>query len=227
MAAAAAVVAALALGIAGIVWLVQPDDPPAEETSALDGGEAGQAAGEPLAAPDPAASEPGELGEVPGRSGQPREDDGAAAVADMHSPEGYAALLDTLRGQSGATEVFRAVLYPEYASIDLPADAKTQRSDGWHYDSLDGSFEESTIKSTSDYERIDLAAVDPALLGKLLRRVAKLVDDPTSTYVIIEGKSTIFDDDGARISAYASNDYSESAYIATKLDGTLVRTVRP
>jgi hypothetical protein len=56
----------------------------------------------------------------------------------------------------------------------------------------------------------------------LVKQVSKLVEDPTSTYVIIRGRSTVFSDDGERILAHATDDYSENASIATRLAGTVV-----
>ena len=42
--------------------------------------------------------------------------------------------------------------------------------------------------------------------------------------VLINGQPTDpFPDDGVRIMAYASNEYGETAYLATRVDGSLVR----
>ena len=159
----------------------------------------------------------------PNVSGPPP--DGAdPGTPDVHSPEGYAELLDALRERTGSTKVFEAVLYPEYASLDVPVDGSSQREESLFYD---GELEDQNLKGTASERRIDLADIDPALLVRLLARARKLVDDPTSNYLIIRGRSTVFSDDGARIFAYASNEFSESAYIATRLDGTLVRRITP
>ncbi|MDO9456577.1 hypothetical protein [Nocardioides sp.] len=170
-------------------------------------------------ASDPTASDPfGDTGDLGG------VDDPAEPAVDVPpdvlSVEGYADLVAAVRDRTGSTRVFEAVLYLEYAVLDVPVDQSSLRKELLRWD---GELGDLGTKGRATEQRIDLAAVDPALLVRLVRRAARLVEDPTASYVIIRGRSTVFDDDGARIYAYASNEFGETAYLATRLDGTLVR----
>lgn len=140
---------------------------------------------------------------------------------DVLSPDGFADLVAAVEASTGTTVVFRAVLYPEYASVDVPVDptSKRQMSLSWN-----GELSDSDRLGTSSYERVDLADLDAEVFDGLLRKARKRVDEPTSTYVIIEGASSGRELD-ARILAYASNEYSEGAYVAATLDGTVTRVV--
>jgi eukaryotic-like serine/threonine-protein kinase len=159
---------------------------------------------------------------------QPAPEGGNAPVAvDEPAPgvltrDGLAALVDAVAEATGGTEVFRAVLYPEYASVAVPEDRTTarQRMLSWNGRELS----DNDFLGRSSYARVDLAAIDAGALTRLLRRVAVRVEDPTSRYVIVEGASTIFDEPD-RILAYATNEYSEGAYVVADLDGKVVRVV--
>ncbi len=144
-----------------------------------------------------------------------------AQPPDVLSPAGYADLVAAVREQTGSARVFEATLYPAYAVVDLPEDAKTQRERSFYWD---GELDD-TGTGKADGKRIDLAAIDPAALLRLSRKVRALVDEPSSYYVIIEGPSTVFPDDGTRIRAYANNEYSEGAYISADARGKVIRTV--
>ena len=119
--------------------------------------------------------------------------------------------------------MFEAVVYPDYAVVSVPVDASSLREESLRWDGTGLSGFGGAGTSTD--ERIDLADLDPTVLERLVARAARLVADADTTYVIVRGRSTVFADDGARISAYASNQYSETAYVAADLDGTVVRTV--
>ncbi|WP_148615551.1 hypothetical protein [Nocardioides rubriscoriae] len=146
------------------------------------------------------------------------------APPEVLSPGGYADLVAAVGRRTGGTQVFEAVLYPAYAVVTVPVDATSARSSSLYWD---GAFDDFGPSSTASSERVDLAEVDPAVLGRLVRRAEKLVEDPTTTYVIVRGRSTVFDDDGARVLAYATNQFNETGYLAARLDGTVVRRVVP
>lgn len=144
--------------------------------------------------------------------------------ADVLSESGFTELLGALEERTGSTLVFDATLYPEYASFVVPEDETTKRSRRLYWN---GELSDSDMLSTSTQERIDLAELKPQVFLRLLRRVKAMVDNPTSFYLIVRGKSTLFpDDDGARVLAYATNAYSEGAYIAADFSGKVVRKVR-
>ncbi len=143
---------------------------------------------------------------------------------DALSAEGIDQLRDDLVERTGGTEVFRAVIYPEYAVVDVPVDATSQREESLQWD---GDLEEFAGKGTASNARVDLADVDASVVAEAVATAKSLVEDPTMWYVIVEGPSTSLADDTAGITAYATNDYSESGFVELALDGTEVRRVTP
>lgn len=136
---------------------------------------------------------------------------------DVFSVSGYADLVDAVRTETGSTDVFDLVLYPEYAVITVPAGDSGGRALSYFWD---GDLQQ-TSKSTSSDTRFDLEVIDPEVVIRLVKKARRqLVDDPTSSYVIIRSPRDA--PDGAWLSAYASNEFSENGYLAATLDGTIV-----
>lgn len=140
------------------------------------------------------------------------------AVPDPLSASGLAELRADVAEHTGGTRVFRAVLYPAYASIELPVDRRTQRAETLYWDGdldLDGS------KGTATNGRVDLARVDADVVRRVVRTAKRLVEDPGTWYAVVDGPSTVFADDAVpRVTAYATNEYGESARVEVALDGT-------
>lgn len=134
---------------------------------------------------------------------------------DVLSKDGYQDLLDAVRNETGDTTAFSAVLYPTYAVVELPVDAKTQREEYWYWDGEE--LTNNDTKSTSSFPRTDLAEIDAALIVDLVEQVQTKVEDPTSWYAIVRAP----DSDRAVVWAYASNEYNESEYIGARRDGTI------
>jgi len=139
---------------------------------------------------------------------------------DVLSPDGYDDLVEAVRRQTGSTKIFEAVLYPDYASVDVPEDGTTQRERTFFWN---GELRDNDLTGKADQQRIDLEDFDVEVLVRLSMKVRALVDDPNAYYVILQGKSTIFPDDGTRIMAYAANEYNEGAYIAADETGKIIR----
>lgn len=135
----------------------------------------------------------------------------------LFTPGGFDDLRSALRQGTGSTEVFEATIYPEYASLGVPAEPTGQRALSYFYN---GELAEPS-KGRSSYERFDLARIDPQVMLRLVQKAKRLVEDPTSWYVIIRKPGPPFDN-GAWFSAYASNEFSESGYLQATLDGTIV-----
>lgn len=136
--------------------------------------------------------------------------------ARLLTPGGFERLLGSLDARLGSTEVFEAVLYPDYGVVTTPAEPSGPRSISYYYDGE--SLTEST-RSTSTERRYDLADVDPAVVARLTRRARALVDEPTTFYAIVRRPQ---DGGTAWITAYASNEFSETAFLSATLDGTVV-----
>lgn len=140
---------------------------------------------------------------------------------DAQSAEGLADLVDDVEERTGGSELFHAVIYPEYASVDLPVDARSQRYETSYWD---GDLSEDGSKGTSSYGRFDLADVDAQVMQDAIDVAKSLVEDPNSWYASIGTGFVSSGEKGGRptISAYASNEYSESVYVEVYFNGTEV-----
>lgn len=143
-------------------------------------------------------------GEAPGKSG-----------VNVHTVDGFTDLVDALREETGETFAYSAVLYPRYAVLEVPT-GTNDRYEDFYWDGADMS--RNDIKGTTTEEQFDLSLVDAQQLIDMLKQVRGRLDSPTSWYVIIGdyvGTET-------QISAYASNEFSETSYVVETLDGTVV-----
>jgi hypothetical protein len=127
---------------------------------------------------------------------------------------GYDDLVTAVEEATGSSAAFSAVLYPAYAVLDLPVNGTSRRQGSWYWN---GELSDNDSKGTSHYGRFDLRKVDPAVVVALVKKVRRLVEEPAAWYAIVRAP----DEDGAMIYAYASNEYSESAYLAARRDGTI------
>ncbi len=152
--------------------------------------------------------------------------DDDVAVADPAPVDvGFDALLDAMREDLDSTVVLEATVYDDYAVIAVPYtdDPADQRYVGYLW--RDGELEEWT-KGTSDDIRFDLAEVDDDLLPRMCAEVEALVEEPDTCYVIVRRP----DADDLRegwFSAYASNEFSQSAWAEFDLDGTVLERRPP
>lgn len=128
--------------------------------------------------------------------------------------EGFADLVEDLEEEHGSSEAFRAVVYPGYAVVEVPF-ADDERSVSYHWDTR---LDESS-KGTSTEQPFDLATIDPAGFDDMCDAVKKTVEDPEDCYLILEKPD---EPDGAWISAYTSNEFGQSSYIAFDLAGNEV-----
>ena len=146
----------------------------------------------------------------------PGESPGVGEVNAL-SAEGYAELIADLEEETGSSTVFEAVLYPKYAVLQVPVDDTTTR---YEYRYWDGSLDEASSKSTTDYSRFDLRDVDPEVIVGLVEEARSRVEDPTSWYAIVRMPDDEYDN-GTWISAYASNEYGESGYLGGDQAGNI------
>jgi hypothetical protein len=143
-------------------------------------------------------------GEAPGKNG-----------VNVHTVEGYNDMVDAVREKTGDAYAFSAVLYPRYAVLEVPT-GTNQRYEDFYWDGEE--LTANDIKGSTTDGQFDLSLIDPNQIITMLDEVRGRIDEPTSWYVII-GDHTNTE---AQISAYASNDFSETAYIVETLDGTVV-----
>ena len=136
---------------------------------------------------------------------------------DLTTAKGYDRLVREVEAKTGSTTVFGATIYAEYAVVEVPVDADSQRSLGYYYD---GGWQDWTGKGKATEERFDLSRIDGRTVAALVRRVRTKIEDPT-TYVIVNSQGR---DEGVCLSAYATNDFTETAYIDARCNGDVVFT---
>ncbi len=136
---------------------------------------------------------------------------------NLTTARGYDRLVREVEAKTRSTTVFGATIYPGYAVVEVPVDADSQRSFGYYYD---GDWQDWTGKGTATEERFDLSRIDGTTLASLVRKVSRKVEDPT-TYVIVNSRGR---DEGVCFSAYATNEFTETAYIDARCNGEVVFT---
>ena len=110
-------------------------------------------------------------GQAPGKSG-----------VNVHTVDGYNEMVDALRDETDATYTFTAVLYPRYASIQVPTGTNDRYQNFyWNGEEL----ELQDIKGTTDDGQVDLSLVDPQQMVDMLDTVRGRMDNPENWYVII------------------------------------------
>lgn len=139
-----------------------------------------------------------------------------AALGDLTSASGYDDFVAALTEKTGSSVVFNATIYPGYAVVEVPVDDSSQRAYGWYYD---GSWSDWTGRGTAEEERLDLADLDGATVAATLKKVARKIEDPDATYVLLNPAGRA---EGVCLSAYATNEYDETAYADATCDGRVV-----
>lgn len=142
------------------------------------------------------------------------------APPDVLSAKGWNDLKAGVKAATGGTEAFSVVLYPTYASVTAPVDATSDRAEMLYWD---GSFDGPGTKTTSTQKRFDMAAIRGESIVRLVAKAKKLVEDPTTWYVVMQAP----DFEGSSILAFASNDFNETGYIAADANGAVIRKNRP
>ncbi|GAA3543971.1 hypothetical protein [Nocardioides daeguensis] len=148
----------------------------------------------------------------------------APAADRPQSDKGFDALVAALKEERGSTLVRNAIIYPDYAVVDVPYkldDLTDEREISYYWN---GELSEST-KGTGDEETFDLADVDSSVLDGLCVQVKALVEDPTDCSIYIS-KPSPEDTTPEWIRASTSNEFNQSASIEFALDGTVIE-VRP
>lgn len=139
------------------------------------------------------------------------------SAADLTSAQGFDHLVADLQRKTGSTVVLVATVHPRHATLEVPDGKSAHGSVGWYYD---GTWRKWTGRGSSRGERIDLAELDGAVVAATVRKARRQVEAPTSTYVLVGAPGR---DRGTCLSAYATNDDDQTAYVDATCDGTVVR----
>jgi hypothetical protein len=105
------------------------------------------------------------------------------STVNLQTAEGWSQLVAAIEDETGTSEVYDVVVYPEYASINAVADEGAMR-----YVYRGGSFQLFNSPVTpAQGDPIDLADIDPDLIEGLPDRTAERQDMPEydSAYLII------------------------------------------
>lgn len=132
----------------------------------------------------------------------------------LHSAGGWRSFVAAVQSESGTTEVYDAVVYPEYAAVALVSGDGTERRVF-----RDGAFLDSfRVQTEAVGGRVDLAQIEPDVIAGLPQATADQlgVDTPTDAYLIINALPT-----EPRIIVYVQANGS-SQYRMYTLDGTPV-----
>lgn len=145
----------------------------------------------------------------------------AGAAYSLTGP-GIRAFLDLYRSTYDTTEVVDLVLYGDYAIVSVPVPGKA-RHEGLLYRNDSGFTDFGGIRANAPGTRIiDVATLNlRAMLRNIERARATLnVEDPTTTYVVIRHLASSGAPD---VNIYVSNEFRESGYLATTMDGQVER----
>lgn len=133
----------------------------------------------------------------------------------LHTADGFEEFLTLTKDRFGTTLVESAVLYPDYASVNLATKDDRRRTERWYFAK---GYEGEPSKGTrrEDDPLIDMAQVDTTALVRAIKRAPAVlgVEDVDTTYVILTDwqKQPAF-------MVYVSNEYHETGYWTFTLDG--------
>lgn len=153
------------------------------------------------------------------------DDEGDDEPAEPYALTGPAvrAFLATYQQKFGTTRVVDLTMYDEYAIVRVPVPGKN-RNTGWLYRPGQGWSDFGGVTANFPGSAlVDIRELDvPALMRNIDRARRTLnVEDHNLTYVNIDYRPQF--DDAVNVNIYVSNEYHESGYLATTLDGRVER----
>jgi hypothetical protein len=159
-------------------------------------------------------------------SAEPSVDDPATpaptgAAYSLTGP-GVRAFLALYRERFGTSQVIDLTMYGDYVIVDVPVPGKA-RHEGWLY--REGGFT-SFGGIMANFPGSQPVDVDHLAVPELMRNVALArttlnVESPDTTYVIVRHIASA--DEVPSVDIHVSNEFHESGYLATRLDGTVER----
>jgi hypothetical protein len=136
---------------------------------------------------------------------------------------GIRAFLQAYQERFGTTEVVDLTMYGDYVVVQVPIAGKA-RHEGWLYRSGKGWTSFGGVSANFPGARpVDTTRLAiRALVGNIeTARTTLNVEDPTTTYVIVRQYTP--GDVVPSVDIHVANDFSESGYLATTLDGKIDR----
>jgi actin-like ATPase involved in cell morphogenesis len=138
--------------------------------------------------------------------------------------------LDGLEGvEEGPANVYRLVLYPDYASADLQVPGEPTHIDGWMWREGQVTGGEPAVAVMYEDDMLvaslfPLSEIDSAVIPGIVERTLQECGEGLAlSHVIIE-RATDFTEQPqpVQILVYADNDYGDGGYFSFTLDGTLI-----
>jgi hypothetical protein len=136
---------------------------------------------------------------------------------------GIRSFLARYQAQFHTSEVVDLTMYDDYVVVQVPVQGKA-RHEGWLYRNDSGFTSFGGI--TANFPGAVPVDTRRLALGPLLRNIARArttlaVEEPTTTYVIVRFYRGA--DEAPSVDIHVSNDFQESGYLATTLDGSVER----
>ncbi|MEU8100224.1 protein kinase domain-containing protein [Streptomyces rubiginosohelvolus] len=167
----------------------------------------------PAPTPDPIAD---------GSDGSDEQDAPEAETANLLTPDGARTAIEALKPLMGGTKVTDFTLYGEHASAEAPLKSNAALYDRFSY--RDGRAKNDDMGGTlmSGSTTVDLDSIDWDALPALLKTAEKTlnVEDPESSYVIVDPSSP-FHDDRPVLRVYVSDAHG-GAFLTAELDGRVI-----
>ncbi|MFF3530110.1 protein kinase [Streptomyces rubiginosohelvolus] len=154
--------------------------------------------------------------------GSDEQDVPEAGAANLLTPDGARTAIEALKPLMGGTKVTDFTLYGEHASAEAPLKSNAALYDRFSY--RDGRAKNDDMGGTlmSGSTTVDLDSVDWDALPALLKAAEKTlnVEDPESSYVIVDPSSP-FHDDRPVLRVYVSDSHG-GAFLTAELDGRVI-----
>jgi hypothetical protein len=170
------------------------------------------------------SSETGGLFEpAPVESGEPAAEPSAPGEGYALTGPGIRWFLAEYRAKFSTSVVVELVMYGDYAVVQVPQPGG-RRHAGFSYRPASGWTDFGGVTAnTPGTEPVDLQGLDVRALARNIARARRTlnVEDPTMTYVIVRHHSTF--DPAPSVDIHVMNEFKESGYLATTMDGTVER----
>lgn len=184
-------------------------------TSGSTGSSTGVELGDPVPIEDPTPADPSQ-----GASGEASP----AGAAYALTPEGVRTFLATYRQRFGTTRTVSATFYGDYVVVQVPIPGTTRHS-GWVYRQASGFTDFGGVTANfPGSTAVDLAKLNVTALFRNLARAKRVlhVADAKQAYVTIDYRPQF--DPAPNVNIYLTNEFNESGYLATRLNGQVERT---
>jgi hypothetical protein len=177
---------------------------------------------------DPGLQDPVPISEAPS-PGDPDSPEPTAASPEAPGPAyslsaaGIRAFLQAYRERFKTSDIIDLTMYGDYVVVDVPVVGKARHA-GWLYRNGNGWTSFGGVTTNFPGARpVDTGKLAiPALVRNIARARRTLnVEDPTTTYVIVRHYASA--DEAPSVDIHVANEFNESGYLATTLDGTVER----